>query len=85
MVNQDFIPCYRCGRPATDRHHVFGGNHNRHMSEKYGLVVYLCRDCHNLAHRHGVFDRHLRQTFQRKFEAIYGHEKWMAEFGRSYL
>ena len=39
--------CYRCGKACrTERHHIFGGA-NRKLSEKYGLVVHLCHECHN--------------------------------------
>lgn len=39
--------CYRCGRICrTEKHHIFGGA-NRKLSEKYGLTVYLCHECHN--------------------------------------
>lgn len=39
--------CYRCGRAGkTEKHHIFGGA-NRKLSEKYGLTVHLCHECHN--------------------------------------
>ncbi len=39
--------CFLCHRYALlERHHIFGGS-NRPNSEKYGLVVTLCHQCHN--------------------------------------
>ena len=39
--------CYLCGSVrALERHHIFGA-YNRRKSEKYGLTVLLCHNCHN--------------------------------------
>lgn len=39
--------CHLCGIYAdVERHHIFGGA-LRKKSERYGLTVYLCHDCHN--------------------------------------
>ena len=39
--------CFMCGSTVwLERHHVFGAS-NRKKSEKYGLWVYLCHNCHN--------------------------------------
>lgn len=84
-----------CGRNGNgdplDRHHIFGGA-NRPISEKYGLVVYLCRyRCHTGGR--GAVHNNAR-TMQMLHE--YGQKKWMDEnngtiedfikiFGRNYL
>ena len=42
--------CHRYG--ALDKHHIYGAG-KRNTSEKYGAVIWICRDCHNdLHHRH---------------------------------
>lgn len=39
--------CDLCGKYGyLELHHIFGGA-NRSLSEKYGLVVNLCHECHN--------------------------------------
>ena len=39
--------CFICGKVgATEKHHIFGGG-MRDLSEKYGLTMHLCHDCHN--------------------------------------
>lgn len=39
--------CWLCGKSGpTERHHIFGGA-LRQKSERYGLVLDLCHDCHN--------------------------------------
>lgn len=46
----DYKTCFLCKRNGNgdklERHHIFGGS-RRKLSEKYGLVVYLCGSrCH---------------------------------------
>ena len=39
--------CFICGSQRwLEEHHVFGAG-CRKLSEKYGLKVYLCHNCHN--------------------------------------
>lgn len=72
------------------RHHVFAGNPNRQISEKYGCWVYLCGYHHNLSN-HGVhydksLDLSIKQLTQRKWESLNGNrEDFIKTFGRSYL
>ena len=47
--------CEICGRTGTSRvplhrHHVFGGS-NRKISDKLGMVVDLCCECHEVKAR----------------------------------
>lgn len=40
------MQCFICGRWCkTERHHIFGGA-MRKKSDRLGLVVDLCRECH---------------------------------------
>lgn len=81
--------CYYCGDTRDlELHHVFGGA-NRKKSTRYGLTLYLCRACHNEP-PHGVhFDivrnYELKRMGQQAFERIYGHGRFMEEFGKNYL
>lgn len=82
--------CFLCGRGDTDEHHCIGGS-NRHMSDKYGLTVRLCRKCHEIIHNSDndsmgkEAELYLKRVAQKKFEEKYSHELWMKEFGRNYL
>jgi len=83
------VRCYECGRYGIlQKHHIFGGA-DRKKSEKYGLTVHLCPDCHvctpQAVHNNRRFMVRLRQIGQREFESQYSHEKFMKEFGRNYL
>lgn len=88
-IMQDKKECYFTGRTTgLHKHHVFGGA-NRRLSEKYGCWVYLIPELHNMSDEGVHFDRELdlslKRECQRRFEKIYGHEKFMQVFGRSYL
>lgn len=81
-------------KPYLEEHHVFGGP-RRKKSEHYGLKVYLCRKHHTgditgsreAVHRPDCNDYGLRlkRLAQIEFESRYGHDKFMAEFGKNYL
>ena len=72
-------------------HFVFGRlGAFRKKAEKFGLWGYVCEERH---HEHGPDSphenrevrMHLSQVAQEAFEAKYGHEMWMQEFGKNYL
>ena len=64
------------------------GTANRKLSEKFGLWVWLCHDCHT-----GAFGAQydiqknwdLRVQAQIAFEELYGHELWMNTFYKNYI
>lgn len=81
--------CYITGaRTGLHRHHIYGGG-RRKASEEWGCWVWLRADWHNMASYGVHFDRELdlqlKQDCQRAFEALHGHEAFMAAFGRNYL
>lgn len=52
--------CYVCRRQGELHcHHVFFGNPNRDLSERYGMKVWLCPDHHNMSKKGVHFDRML--------------------------
>lgn len=87
--------CIICGNPGYDfkkglhRHHVFYGTANRAKSEEWGCWVWVCPYHHNSSmnsiHANKGMDLTLKRRTQEKFEELYGHEKFMEEFGRSWL
>jgi 5-methylcytosine-specific restriction endonuclease McrA len=90
VKNPLFIPkiCDNCGSLNNlHMHHVFGAANRKH-SEKYGLKVYLCMECHtgsNGIHFNRPMDLWYKARFQSKFEEQYGHEEFMKIFQRNYL
>lgn len=88
IVQDDWDHCYLCGRPATETHHILGGTANRKLSEKYGLTVRLCHDCHtgtDGAQYNPEKNQTLKMEAQIAFERRYGHDKWMQVFRRNYI
>lgn len=88
--------CWLCGRNGSedplDRHHIFPGADNRPLSEKYGLVVYLCHErCHifgkDAVHHNARTMLELQQYGQRKAmdEQGWTVEEFRAVFGKNYL
>ena len=83
--------CDLCGKYAyLERHHIFGGA-NRSLSEKYGLVVNLCHECHNEppdgVHFNAENMLALRKWAQKQAMEHYGWDEaeFIRIFGRSYL
>ena len=81
--------CFFCGRVTDlERHHVLGGVANRPLSEKFGLWVWLCPECHRDSHG-AQYDRKknrkLKELAQIAFEARHSHEEWMQIFRKNYL
>lgn len=89
--------CYLCilleGNWTTytylEEHHIFFSKHQRALSEKYGLKVYLCLSHHRngplAVHNNQKYRRMLEAKGQQAFEALYGHKRFMEVFGENYL
>ena len=77
--------CNLCGRSGVlHLHHCLHGI-RRKKADIYGLTVWLCPECHMKLHDHGDGDLMLEQLAQKHFEKLYGHDKFMEEFGKNYL
>lgn len=46
--------CIFCYRPTTELHHLVYGGANRRISDDLGLVIPVCRECHNEIHKNGL-------------------------------
>lgn len=71
-----------------ERHHCFGA-YNRNNSEKYGLTVWLCHNCHNEAPWGVHFNKqrraYLQELAQKEFEKKYPELNFIEIFGRNYI
>ena len=85
-IMQSTKECYVTGSTEMlDKHHIYHAS-RRKKADKWGCWVWLRHDIHmDLHQRNTVLDRQLKAECQLRFEAIYGHEKFMKEFGKSYL
>ena len=81
--------CYICNSPNVELHHIFFGTGNRKISDKYGLVVYLCSEHHRgQSGVHGGnrdLDLDLKRRGQRAFERKYSHKQFMELIKKNYL
>ena len=78
IITNDMEHCFICGNPTVAFHHVINGVANRKKSDKYGLIVPLCPRHHDEIHQN-------QKLAQKKFEEVYGHEKFMEVFRKNYI
>lgn len=78
--------CFRCGkRGILDLHHIMHGSANRRWSTRFGLVCWMCRDCHKLVHIDAFENKRLQRIAQQAFEKKYSRAEWMKIFRKNYL
>jgi len=94
-IMQNKKECYLCRKfydidmqIGLECHHIFGGVANRKISDKEGLVVWLCQKHHNTPPSGVHFNQKnmeiLRKDGQRKFEETHTREEFIKRFGRNY-
>lgn len=88
-LQSDTDCCFFCGSPRMlEWHHIFGAA-NKKNSEKYGLMVRLCHNCHNEpphgVHHNAELMRSLRRHGQIVFEETHSREAFRKIFGRNYI
>lgn len=78
--------CFVTGaETCLDQHHCFHGP-RRKAADKWGCWIWLRRDLHRELHdRNKGLDLMIERACQERFEELYGHEKFMEIFGKSYL
>lgn len=83
ITNKRF--CYLCGSPySLEMHHCVFGRF-RKLSDKYGLVVPLCRECHYEVHHDAAQAGYLKQEAQKAFDKKYGQGEFIKVFGVNFL
>jgi len=89
IITEDWEHCFICGCSNNlQKHHVMFGTANRKQSEKYGLTIPLCMDCHlghKGIHNNNQLDIYIKMYAQIKFEINYSHELWVKVFMKNYL
>ena len=90
ILQPDKKECYISGRTDNlHKHHIYGGNPLRKISEREGFWVWLSAEWHNMS-GHGVhfdheLDLRLKRECQAKYEETYSRDQFMALIGRSFL
>ena len=81
--------CYLCFKQRDlERHHLFAGVANRKISERCGLWVWLCHDCHtgtDGAQYNKEINLKLKQEAQRAYEKEHTRAEWMQLIRKNYL
>ena len=89
IIQDDEKRCYFCGKTqGLETHHVFGGVANRPISQRFGLTVKLCAECHrgqDGAQSDKARNRQLKQDAQYAFERTHKRAEWMRLIGKNYL
>lgn len=89
IVTTEYNKCFICHSERNlEMHHCIGGTANRKLSDKYGLTVPLCPDCHRGSegvHHNRELDLKLIQQCQQAFEEKYSHKMWMQLIRKNYL
>ena len=85
-IMQDDKKCFITGSTEQlDIHHCLHGI-RRKAADKWGCWVWLRRDIHMELHdKNKALDRMIEKACQERFEELYGHQKFMEVFGKSYL
>ena len=77
--------CYICNKARKDDlHEIFEGS-NRQNSMKYGLVIPICRKCHNEWKTNKEIKETVRKEAKEKFYKLYSKEKFLEVFGKFYI
>lgn len=84
ILQDEVDKCYLCERNLDlDKHEALGGM-NRLTSIKWGLIFYLCRECHSNLDLDQCKKEKLQIIAQDKFIELYGYNKFMEEFKMDY-
>lgn len=81
--------CVICGsRSGLEEHHCMSGIADRPKCDKLGLTVWLCNNCHRLAHNKpkesGIY-YFLKRYAQIYFEKNHTRKEWLSIFHKNYL
>ena len=83
--------CFLCGTTLNlHKHHVYGGQGRRDLSEKYGCWIWLCAAHHNMSnfgvHNDHDLDLMLKKLCQKRWEQTYGtRDQFIQTFRKSYI
>lgn len=85
IITKDLSKCYICKKKKKqDLHEIFGGR-NRQVSMKFGLVIPVCRKCHDEIERNKELNDDLHKEGQKAFKKHYKGINFIDVFKKSYL
>lgn len=84
IITDNLKICYICcKKQKDDLHEVFGGS-NRKKSMQWGLVIPICRECHDEWDINEKLREQIQIEAQEIFEKEHSHELFMTEFKMNY-
>lgn len=85
ILTDNFKLCYICNKKKKDDlHEIFGGS-NRQKSMQWGLVIPVCRECHDEWEINEELRRQIQQKAKEEFIKRNTKEKFREEFGKNYI
>lgn len=85
IITKELDICYICkSNKKEDWHEAIEGK-NRQVSMKYGLVIPICRKCHEIVTNDKTLQEKLHEVGQKAFENHYKSENFLQVFGKNYL
>lgn len=84
IITKDLEHCYICKNKKDDLHELVEGK-NRQVSMKYGLVIPICRKCHEIVTNDKTLQDKLHKVAQKEFKKHYKTENFIQIFGQNYL
>ena len=84
IVTNDLERCYICKAKKNDLHEIFGGS-NRQASMRYGLVIPVCRKCHEIVTNDKALQDKLHKVAQKEFKKHYKTKNFVQIFGKNYI
>jgi len=85
LTLRDWQPCRVCGKTAIELHHIFYGKANKKLSDKYNLVIWVCRDCHSRMHSDKAFRQIYQDMAKKKFQREHPELSFIRIFGKNYI
>lgn len=84
VLTKDLEHYYICKHKKEDLHELIGGK-NRKISMQYGLVIPLCRKCHETIENDETLKEKWHKVAQKEFKKHYKSENFVQIFGKNYL
>lgn len=96
IVTKHMNLCIICNSPVSDIHHLVMGKGRRKLADEDGLIVPLCRLCHDEIHKNSYAANELSKicgqlAFEKHLIAMEGisedeaRERFRKRFGKSYI
>lgn len=83
--------CVFCGKPKDDVHHLVFGIANRRLSDEDKLMIPVCREHHELLHKHGIVSKYIGQLMYERNKCAEGYsidaarDSFRIRYGKSYI